>query len=112
MHGLIVYVKEGFLFVWGSSLENCENSCFCFRLGLLHLVSYLVFLYQSLSSFWCMVFDAISSKICEVLSINPSADVLVFVEFNIHHKDWLTCSGGTGRPGELCYNLKRSYSYG
>ena len=59
-----------------------------------------------------MVFDAISSKIYEVLSINPSADVLVFVQFNIHLKDWLTCSGGTGRPGELYYNLKRPYSYG
>ena len=22
---------------------------------------------------------------------------------NIHHKDWLISSGGTDRPGELCY---------
>ena len=52
-----------------------------------------------------MVFDSISSNIDEVLSINPSADVFVFGDFNIHHKDWLTCSGGTDRPGELCYNF-------
>ena len=51
-----------------------------------------------------MIFDSISSNIYEVLSINPSA-VFVFGNFNVHHKDWLTYSGGTDRPGELCYNL-------
>ena len=29
----------------------------------------------------------------------------VFGDFNIHHKDWLTYSVGTNRPGELCYNF-------
>ena len=28
--------------------------------------------------------------------------------FNVHHKDWLTYSGGTDRPGELCYNFSIS----
>ena len=27
---------------------------------------------------------------------------------NIHHKDWLTYSGGTDRSGELCYNFSIS----
>ena len=53
------------------------------------------------------VFDSISSNIDEVLSINPSA-AFVFGDFNIHHKDWLTYSGGTDRPGELCYNFSIS----
>ena len=48
----------------------------------------------------------------EVLSINPSANVFVFGDFNVHHKDWLTYSGGIDRPGELCYNLKSPYSDG
>ena len=52
-----------------------------------------------------MVFNSISSNIDEVLSINPSANVFVFGDFNIHHKVWLTYSGGTGRSGELCYNF-------
>ena len=52
-----------------------------------------------------MVFDSISCKVDEVLSINPSANVFVFGDFNIHHKDWLTCSGGTDRSGKLCYNF-------
>ena len=44
-----------------------------------------------------MVFDAISSNIDEVLLINPSINVFVFGDFNIHHKDWLTHSGGIDR---------------
>ena len=55
-----------------------------------------------------MVFDSISSNIDEVLSISPSANVFVFGIFSVHHKDWLTYSGGTDRPGELCYNFSIS----
>ena len=55
-----------------------------------------------------MVFDSISSNIDEVLSLSPSANVFVFGDFNVHHKDWLTYSGGTDRPGELCYNFSIS----
>ena len=31
--------------------------------------------------------------------------MFVFGDFNIHHKDCLTYSGGTDRPDELCYNF-------
>ena len=68
-------------------------------------MSYLFFLYQSPSSSLCTVFDSISSNIDEVLSINPSANVFVFGDFNVHHKDWLTYSSETDRPGKLCYNF-------
>ena len=40
--------------------------------------------------------------------INPSANVFVFGDFNLCHKGWLTYSGRTDRPGELCYNLSIS----
>ena len=53
-----------------------------------------------------MVFDSISSNTDEVLLISPSTNVFVFGDFNVHHKDWLTYSGETDRPGELC----RSFS--
>ena len=56
----------------------------------------------------CTVFDSISSNIDEVLSINSSANVFVFGDFSVHHKDWLTDSGGTDRPGKLCYNFSIS----
>ena len=32
----------------------------------------------------------------------------VFRDFNVHHKDWLTYSGGTDQPSELCYNFSFS----
>ena len=86
MHGLAVYVKEGLPFAWDLSLENSADSYLYFQLALLHSVSYF-FLYQSPSSALCTVFDSISSNIDEVLSINPSANVFVFGEFNVRHKD-------------------------
>ena len=45
MHGLAVYVKEGLPFAWDLSLENSGDSYLCFRLPLLHPVSYFFFLY-------------------------------------------------------------------
>ena len=44
----------------------------------------------------------------EVLLIKPSANVFVFQDFNVHHKDWLTYFDGTDQPGELCYNFSIS----
>ena len=54
------------------------------------------------------VFYFTLSNIDEVLSINPSANVFCSGEFNTHHKDWLTYSAGTDRPGELCYHFSIS----
>ena len=80
MHGLSVYAKEGLPFARDLSLKNSADCYLCFQLASLSL---------------CTVFDSVSSNIDEVLSINPSANVFVFGDFNIHHKDWLTYSGGT-----------------
>ena len=94
--------------IWDLSLENSVDSYLCFQLALLHSVSYFFFLNGSPTLSLCTVFDFISSNIDEVLSINPSANVLVFEDLNVHHKDWLTYSGGTDRSGELCYNFSIS----
>ena len=59
-------------------------------------------------SLLCTVFYSISSNLDELLSINPSPSVFLFGDFNVHHKDWLTYSGGTDRPGEHCYNFSIS----
>ena len=112
MHGLAVYVEEGLPFALELSPENPAGSYLCFRLALLHSVSYYFFLCRSPSSALYTVFDSVSSNIDEVLSINPSANDFDFGVFNTHHKDWLTYSGRTDRPSELCYNLKRPYSDG
>ena len=71
-------------------------------------MSYFFLLDQSASSSLGTVFDSILSNIYQVLSINPSANAIVFGDFNIYHKDWLTYSGGTDRSGELCHNFSTS----
>ena len=97
MHGLAFYVKEGLLFARVLSLENSADSYLCFRLAILPPISYFFFLYRSPSLSLCPVFYSISSNIEEVLSINPSANVFAFEDYNVHHKDWLTYSGGIQR---------------
>ena len=42
-----------------------------------------------------MVFDSVSCNIDEAHLINPSANVFVFEDFNVDHKDWITYSSGT-----------------
>ena len=105
MHGLAVYVKEGLPFAWDLSLENSMDSYLSFWMALLHSVSYFFFLHWLPSSTLCTVFSSISCNIDEVISVNLSANVFVFGNFNIHHKDWLSYSGGTDGPGEPCYNF-------
>ena len=107
MHDLAVYVKEGLPFARDLSLNNSVDSYLCFRLALLHSVSYFFFIYWSPSSSLC-TFYSISSNIDEVLSINLSANEFVFGEFNINPKYWLTYSGRTDRPGEFCCNFSIS----
>ena len=45
MHSLAVYVNEGLSFAQDLSLEKSADSYLCFRLALLHSVSYFFFLY-------------------------------------------------------------------
>ena len=66
-----------------------------FSTGFTSLSVLLLFPHRSPSSSLYLVFDSISSNIDEVLSINPSDNMFVFGDFNVHHKDWLTCSGQT-----------------
>ena len=86
VHGLAVYVKEGL------SRKLCRF-LLMFLTCFTSLSILLFFLYRS------------PSNIHEVLLINPSDNVIVVGDFNIDHKDWLTYSGGTYRPGEFCYNF-------
>ena len=97
MYSLVVYVKEGFAFAWDSSLENSEYSYLCFQLAFFCSVFYFFSIYQSMSSCLCSILDAISSSIDEILSMNPSANVFVFGDFNVHHNDSLTYFDGADR---------------
>ena len=86
MYGLAVYVKEELPLTRDLSLGNSAEFYLCFRLVLLHSVSYFVFLFRI---YLYTVLNSISSNIDEVVSINPSANVFVFEDFNAHHKDSL-----------------------
>ena len=50
------------------------------------------------------MFDTISSNINKVLSINPFANMFVFRDFNVLHKECPIYSGGADRAGKLCSN--------
>ena len=50
-----VYVKEGLPFARDISLENSADSYLCFRLALLHSVSYFFFLYHLLHLCACFL---------------------------------------------------------
>ena len=51
MHGLTVYVKEGLHFAQDLSLENSVDSYLCFRLAVLHSVSYF---FSSIDHLLCL----------------------------------------------------------
>ena len=104
MLGCAVYVKEGLPLTLDLPLPILTMFLTGFTL---HSKLYFFFLYGPPLSLFT-VFDSISSNIDEVLSINPSGNVFVFGDFNVHHKDWLTYSGGTDQTGELCYNFSIS----
>ena len=105
MYGLAVNVNEGFL-LHGTYLQKTVQILtyafdwlyFTQRLTSLSSINHLLCLYT-----WFLI--PISFNTDEVLYINASPKVFVYVDFNIHHKDYLiTYSGGTDRPGELCSN--------
>ena len=68
-------------FMWRRDLLYWKDSYL--RLSLLQSVSYF---FSSINHIICLCarFEAISSNIDEVFSTNPSADVLVFGDFNFH----------------------------
>ena len=106
MYGLAVYLKEGLSFAWDLSLQNSADSYLCFRMALIHSLFYFFFLYQSPFLPLCKVFDAFLSIVGKVLLIKQCPNVFVFGDFNVLTLfNWLIYSGGTDRPGELCYNF-------
>ena len=126
--GLSSFNLKGFYYSYAWSLSLCERrTSFCtrrisrklcrflliFLTGFSSLSVLLFFLYWSPSSSSFTVFESISSNINEVLSINQSANMFVFGDFNVHNKDWLVYSGGTDIPGESLlqfFYLKWPYS--
>ena len=105
IHVLAVYVKEGLPFAQNLSLENSAILAYVFSWLYFTVVSHFFFRYQTAFLSLCMFFDSISSNVDQLLLINPSANVFVFGDFTIHHKDWVIYSRRTDTPGKLCYNF-------
>ena len=89
-------------------------TCFCTRLIFrkhlellfMFLTGFIQFLLFYLPvTFFVDSFDAISINMQEILSVNPSANVVVFGDFNVHHKHWMTYSGRTDWPSKSCHNF-------
>ena len=78
-----------------------------FSSGLTSFDVLLLFLNRSPSLSLRTVFDAISLSINEVLSINLSANVFVYRDFNVNHKERLT-SSWYDRPSEFGYTFSTS----
>ena len=107
-HGLGVYIKDTLPVARESTLECNNQEYMCFRLSLLHSTTYLYFLYRSPSSSSCAVIDAISDSIDRAISQHPAAQVMVFGDFNVHHKEWLIHSRNTDVAGTATYNFSIS----
>ena len=70
-----------------------------------------LFLYQS-PLLLSTVFDSVSSSTDEVLLINSSANVFVFGDFNVHHKDWLLMELIDLVNSVIIFDLKQLHSDG
>ena len=102
IHGLVVYVKQGLPFIQDLSLEKSADSYWCFQLALLLfplLITFSIFMH----AFWCYFIQHRWSSLNKHVCL-----CICFWRLNVHHKDWLTYSGGTNIPGELCFNLSIS----
>ena len=95
MHGFIVYVKEELPFCTGLISRKLYRFLLMFSTSFTSLSALLLFPLSITFFVFCTVFHSIISNIDEVLSINTSANAFAIGDVNVHHKDWLTYSGGT-----------------
>ena len=125
MHGFAAYAKEGHSFARERRTSFCTGKKDVLLHGTYHqktlqiltyIFNWLYFThclpsFSSIDHLLCLCaqfFVLLLSNIDEVLLINPSTNVFVFGDFNIHHEDWLTYTGATDKSRELCYNFSIS----
>ena len=94
MYGLAVYVKNVLPFVFDFLFLVLGGFLLMFLTGFTSLSALLLFPLLITFLIFMHGFFIVSSKVDEVLLINLSANVFVFGNFNIQHKDWITYSGG------------------
>ena len=103
IYGFAVYVKEALAFTRDLSLEKSDDTSLRFRLASPHYLTFFSCISHRPLLF--AVSNTVSSNIVKVISINPSAIVVVSDDFNNHPLDYWTNYGGTKRPVVLCYKF-------
>ena len=84
MHSLAVYVKDRLPFARGFITRKLSG----FYLFSTCFTSFRLYFSPYRSPPLCAVFDANSSNIDKVLSINPPVNVFILVDFNVRHAGW------------------------
>ena len=108
MHGLAVYVNEGLPFAQTYHQKTLQIYTYVF--DLIYLTQCLTY-FSSIDNLLCLYAQfLILFHLTQALSVSPSANVFVFGDLNIDHKEWPIYSGGNDRPCELCYNSSFSNS--
>ena len=85
-HGLAVYVIGRTSFYTGHISKNLCRLLFMFLTSFTSFNDLLLFPLWIIFFNFVYSFNAISSKMDEVISINPFANVFIYGDFNIYHK--------------------------
>ena len=106
LHGLMVYVKEGFPAGRVKDFE-VENAPFmCFKVALAQGTSFIFTLYRPQNDTdGDILLDQIAEQVDLILTKFPSANIHICGDFNVHHKDWLIHSNHTDAPGRQCFEF-------
>ena len=67
--------------------------------------------FTSFSALLLFPLSTTPSNTDQVFSNDPSVNAFVLGDFTAFHKDWLTYSSETERPGELCYKISISNDF-
>ena len=93
-----------FHFASHSSHDNSNDYLFMFMFWLYFLQCLIFRLCQSPSSSFAQFFILLIKHRPE-LFLQSVYQCIVFEDFNVYHKDWLSCSGEVYRQDEFCYNF-------
>ena len=104
MHGLGIYIKTGTPCARVPSFEDPDQPYICLRVALIHVTSYIFFLYRPQDDNLAVI-NSIAAKKDLILCDNPSATFHICGDFNVHHEEWLTFSNKTTAEGIDCQNF-------
>ena len=103
MHGLEIYVKPGIPCASDPNYEEIYQPYMRMRMPLVNQNAYMFYMYRPCDD--NLAVNIISNKIDKILVDNPSANINVCDDFNIHNKEWLVYSNKTTPEETKCHNF-------